>query len=150
MRDMKHPIRFPTIILFVFIFFRPASSRAETLQAANTEGAQQFAEFGDFRLRNGSAIHDFRLGYRTLGKLNAAKSNAILWPTWLGGKSQDLLQYIGPSNVFDSTRYFVILVDAIGNGVSSSPSNSKSQWASLWVACRRLNGESSIPTSWIC
>ena len=27
----------------------------------------------------------------------------------------------------DSTRYFVILVDAIGDGVSSSPSNSKAQ-----------------------
>jgi len=89
------------------------------------EGTQQFAEFGDFRLHNGSVIHEFRLGYRTLGKLNAEKSNAILWPTWLGGKSEDLLQFVGLGKVVDSGRYFVILVDAIGDGISSSPSNSR-------------------------
>jgi homoserine O-acetyltransferase/O-succinyltransferase len=96
-------------------------------QTARLEGAQQFAQFGDFRLWNGSVIHDFRLGYRTVGKLNAEKSNGVLFPTWLGGKSEDLLQFVGPANVVDTSRYFVILVDAIGNGVSSSPSNSKSQ-----------------------
>src|SRR5262249_54888215 len=67
------------------------------------------------------------LGYRTLGKLNADKSNAILWPTWLGGRTADLLQYIGPRNVVDSEKYFVILVDSLGNGISTSPSNSSSQ-----------------------
>jgi len=127
MRDMKYLLRFTTLFFVVLTLFHPASSRAQTPQAANTEGAQQFAEFGDFRLRNGSVIHDFRLGYRTLGKLNAERSNAILWPSWLGGKSQDLLQFVGPSNVVDSTRYFVILVDAIGDGITTSPSNSKSQ-----------------------
>lgn len=85
------------------------------------------AELGDFRLRNGSVIRDFRLGYRTLGKLNAERSNAILWPSWLGGKSEDLLPSVGPDKWVDSTRYFVILVDAIGDGVSSSPSNSTNQ-----------------------
>jgi homoserine O-acetyltransferase/O-succinyltransferase len=91
------------------------------------EGVQQFADFGDFKLKNGAVIHDFRIGYRTLGKLNTGKSNAILWPTWLGGTSQDLLQFIGPGKVVDSSTYYVVLVDAIGNGVSSSPSNSKQQ-----------------------
>lgn len=91
------------------------------------EGAQQFAELGELKLKSGEAIHDLRLGYRTLGALNAGKSNAILWPTWLGGTTQDLLQYIGPGKLVDSGKYFVILVDAIGDGVSTSPSNSKSQ-----------------------
>ena len=110
-----------TALLFPF-FFLPVAA-----QTAPPGGRQQLAEFGDFKLRNGSIIHDFRLGYRTLGKLNAGKSNAVLWPTWLGGKSEDLLQFVGPANVVDTNRYFVILVDAIGNGVSSSPSNSTSQ-----------------------
>jgi len=95
--------------------------------AQPTEGAQQFAEFGDFKLRSGEVIREFRLGYRTLGKLNAERSNTVLWPTWLGGKTEDLVQFIGPKNVVDSNLYFVILVDAIGNGVSTSPSNSKKQ-----------------------
>jgi homoserine O-acetyltransferase/O-succinyltransferase len=121
---MKHSSRIAAFILFVFVLCRTAPGFAQSFKP---EGSQQFAEFGDFRLRNGGVIHDFRLGYRTLGKLNAEKSNAVLWPTWLGGKSEDLLQFVGPANVVDSRRYFVILVDAIGNGVSSSPSNSRSQ-----------------------
>lgn len=95
--------------------------------AAVSEGTQQFAEMGDFKLQNGRVIKDFRLGYRVLGELNAGKSNAILWPSWLGGNSQQLLQYASPKNVVDTERYFVVLVDAIGNGVSSSPSNSQNQ-----------------------
>jgi homoserine O-acetyltransferase len=96
-------------------------------RAQEVNGAQQYADMGDFQLKSGAVIHDFRLAYRTLGTLNNEKSNAVLWPTWLGGTTQDLLQYIGPGNVVDSGKYFVILVDAIGNGVSISPSNSKSQ-----------------------
>src|SRR5215470_9503725 len=124
MRGMRRPIRFATLCLLALFSFRGIPSRAQT---APSQSAQQFAAFGDFRLRNGRVIHDFRLGYRTLGKLNPEKSNAILWPTWLGGRSEDLLQFVGPGNVVDTSRYFVVLVDAIGNSVSSSPSNSKSQ-----------------------
>src|SRR3974390_1673256 len=96
-------------------------------QASTKEGAQQFAEIGEFRLQDGAVIHGCKIGYRTLGRLNSDKSNAIFWPTWLGGASQDLLEYIGPGKVLDSSKYYVILVDAIGNGVSTSPSNSKTQ-----------------------
>ncbi|PYT97334.1 MAG: homoserine acetyltransferase [Acidobacteria bacterium] len=127
---MKNSLGFAALTLLVLILSSPATLQVQatqTAQTAQTEGAQQFADLGEFRLRNGSVIRDFRLGYRTLGKLNAEKSNAILWPSWLGGKSQDLLQFVGPNNVVDSTRYFVILVDAIGDGVSSSPSNSAKQ-----------------------
>ena len=91
------------------------------------EGSQQFATLSEFKLQSGASIQDFRLGYRTLGKLNADKSNTTLWPTWLGGRSEDLLKFIGPGNVVDTTKYFVILVDSIGDGVSTSPSNSASQ-----------------------
>jgi homoserine acetyltransferase len=72
-------------------------------------------------------IHEFRLGYRTLGKLNSGKTNVILWPTWLGARTEILLDFVGPGKVVDSSKYFVILVDSIGNGVSTSPSNSKRQ-----------------------
>jgi homoserine O-acetyltransferase len=135
MPGMKHPIRFALMTSLFLVLSRATPSFAQPGQAeqrniaraGQAEGAQQFAELGDFRLGNGTVIRDFQLGYRTLGKLNAEKSNAVLWPSWLGGKSQDLLQYIGPNKVVDSTHYFVILADAIGDGVTSSPSNSKSQ-----------------------
>jgi homoserine O-acetyltransferase len=87
----------------------------------------QFAVLGDFKLKSGGVIRGLRLGYRTAGTLNAARSNAILWPTWLGGRTEDLLPMVGPGNVADTRKYFVILVDSIGNGVSTSPSNSRLQ-----------------------
>jgi len=119
---MSNSKRIAVCVLLAVLGLAPTYAQ---LQAP--EGIQQFADFGEFKLKNGSVIHDFRIGYRTLGKLNADKSNAILWPTWLGGTSQDLLEFIGPGKVLDSSRYYVVLVDAIGNGVSSSPSNSKEQ-----------------------
>jgi homoserine O-acetyltransferase len=117
---------FPAALwLIVVCVWSPAIGQSVQPPAAG--GAQQFAKFGEFKLQSGAVLHNFRLGYRTLGTLNADKSNAILWPSWLSGRSEDLLQFIGPQNVVDSTRYFVILVDAIGNGISTSPSNSMSQ-----------------------
>jgi homoserine O-acetyltransferase/O-succinyltransferase len=129
MLGMKDSFRFAAFASLVLILSRPALPTGQTAQMAQSqaEGAQQFAELGDFRLGNGSVIRDFRLGYRTLGKLNAERSNAILWPSWLGGKSEDLLPSVGPDKWVDSTRYFVILVDAIGDGMTSSPSNSTKQ-----------------------
>jgi homoserine O-acetyltransferase len=121
-----------SLALLVGLFYGVAASAwpqaaAQTAKEQRTEGAQQFAALGDLKLSSGAVIHDFHVGYRTFGQLNAAKSNAILWPTWLGGKTQDLVQQIGADKVVDSTKYFVVLVDAIGDGVSTSPSNSKTQ-----------------------
>jgi homoserine O-acetyltransferase len=112
------------LVTLLLIFSVRSSSSAQSVSAAPPE---QFAEFGDFKLHNGGVIHDFRIGFRTMGILNAARSNAVLWPTWLGGRTEDLLPYVGPANVADTDKYFVILVEVIGNGISSSPSNSKSQ-----------------------
>ena len=121
-RGMKS---FPILLLAVFAMLTCAAKLGA--QAPAGEGAQQFADFGDFKLRSGAVIHEFSLGYPTYGNPNEDKSNAILWPTWLGGTTQDLVQYIGPGKLLDSGKYFVILVDAIGDAVTSSPSNSKSQ-----------------------
>jgi homoserine O-acetyltransferase len=104
-----------------------AQGAAQAAKEQSADGAQQIAALGDLKLRSGTVIHDFRLGYRTFGQLNAAKSNAILWPSWLGGTTQDLVQFVGPDKVVDNTKYFVVLVDAIGDGISSSPSNSSTQ-----------------------
>jgi homoserine O-acetyltransferase len=125
MRGMKNHFLDMICVSLLLLTCGTSSTNAQT--AAPAEGAQQFAELGDLKLQGGTVIQDFRLGYRTLGKLNTQKSNAILWPTWLGGKSQDLLQFLGPGKVVDTSVYFVVLVDAIGNGVSTSPSNSKHQ-----------------------
>ena len=88
---------------------------------------QQFANIGDLQLQNGGVIRNCRIGYRTFGKLNADKSNVVVFPTWAGGTTEQLQSSIGPKKLVDSTAYFVIAIDALGNGVSSSPSNSRLQ-----------------------
>ena len=88
---------------------------------------QQFASLGDFKLENGEVIRDCRIGYRTFGKLNANKSNAILFPTWAGGTTEQAKSNFGSRQLIDTDKYYVIAVDALSNGVSSSPSNSLPQ-----------------------
>lgn len=119
---MKSHARFLAVVLILLSTCGIARG-----QSVAPKPPEQFAYLGSLKLKRGGAIRNFRLGYRTLGNLNADRSNAILWPTWLGGKTEDLLPFVGPENVADTGKYFVILVESIGNGVSSSPSNSKLQ-----------------------
>lgn len=88
---------------------------------------QQSFALGDFALESGEVIRDCRIGYRTHGSLDARRSNAVLVVPWLMGTSGELAAQIGPGKLVDSSRYFVVAVDGLGNGVSSSPSNSKAQ-----------------------
>lgn len=114
--EMRTYLRGVVAALALLLLAGPA--RCQELQTAN---------LGDFKLQNGQTIKDCRIGYRTFGKLNERKSNAVLFPTWFSGTSADLAGQVGPGKVVDSTRFYVIAVDALGNGVSSSPSNSKQQ-----------------------
>jgi homoserine O-acetyltransferase len=89
---------------------------------------QKFANLGDFRLENGGIIRNLRIGYRTFGTMNADKSNIVLCLTWAGGTTAQLnLKPTDSQKLIDTNRYFVVAVDALSNGVSSSPSNSKDQ-----------------------
>src|SRR5947209_14978756 len=87
----------------------------------------KFARLGDFKLESGEVIRDCRVGYRTFGALNGERSNAILVPTWASGTTEQLLSNFGQGRLVDTTKYYVIAVDALGNGVSPSPSNSTTQ-----------------------
>jgi len=88
---------------------------------------QLFANLGNFKLENGGVIRNCRIGYRTFGTLNQDKSNVIVFPTWAGGTTEQLKSNFGPGRLIDSTSYFVVAIDALSNGVSSSPSNSRLQ-----------------------
>lgn len=88
---------------------------------------QQFADLGDFKLESGETLRNCRIGYRTFGQLNPQRSNVVLFPTWAGGNTQQLQSNAGPGRLADTSKYYVVLVDALANGVSSSPSNSRAQ-----------------------
>jgi homoserine O-acetyltransferase/O-succinyltransferase len=50
----------------------------------------------------------------------------VLFPTWFSGTTAPLVDVV-PDKLVDTKRFHLILVDALGDGVSSSPSNSKAQ-----------------------
>jgi homoserine O-acetyltransferase/O-succinyltransferase len=87
---------------------------------------QSFGE-GDLGLESGEAIKDFSISYVTHGTLNAKKSNAILMVTAISGNHHRLDFMIGPGKALDPDKYFIICTDAIANGLSTSPSNSRAQ-----------------------
>lgn len=91
------------------------------------EWLQQSSGIGDFTLDSGQVIRNCRIGYRTTGTLNAERSNVIVLTTWFAGDSSGLSGWIGAGNMFDPSRDYIIAVDALGDGVSSSPSNSAEQ-----------------------
>src|SRR6476659_4036018 len=89
---------------------------------------QKFAKLGDFHLESGEFIRDLSIGYRTFGTMKGDKSNIVLYLTWAGGRTSQLnLKPTDAGRMIDTTKYFVVAVDALSNGVSSSPSNSKLQ-----------------------
>ena len=103
-----------------------ATSATAYDEAGLQDGEQQYADMGTCQLVSGEAIEGCRIGYRTHGKLNDAKDNAVLVPTWYGGTSKGHA-FLASEKAIDPNKYFVVIVDAIGNGVSSSPSNSETQ-----------------------
>ncbi|WP_433964227.1 alpha/beta fold hydrolase [Tunturiibacter gelidiferens] len=95
------------------------------------EGAQRIAELGRCPLESGKVVLDCRVGYRTFGAMNADGSNVVVMPSWLNGRSEDLVPLFGEKEtghrLVDTSRFFGVAFDAFGDGVSSSPSNSKRQ-----------------------
>jgi homoserine O-acetyltransferase/O-succinyltransferase len=89
---------------------------------------QKFAELGDFNLESGEIIRDLKLGYRTFGRPNADQSNVVLYLMWAGGRTAQLnLKPTDGGKLIDTNKFFVVAIDPLANGVSSSPSNSKLQ-----------------------
>jgi hypothetical protein len=63
---------------------------------------QQFGDIGDLKLISGEVLKDCRVGYRTFGKLNADKSNIILYPTWANGRTEQI-----ECSTFDSCSFYL-------------------------------------------
>lgn len=87
-------------------------------------GPYELYDIGNLELEEGGTIRACKLAYATFGKLNAARDNAILIPTWYSGTSKIMEQvYVGPGRALDPEKYFIIIVNQIGNGLSTSPHN---------------------------
>src|SRR5262245_63064155 len=97
------------------------------LAVASTAYAQQgtvqrFA-LGRFTFESGVSIDDAHVAYVTWGALNAAKDNAILLPSWYGGRALSYQFLVGSNRALDPAKYFIVATEMFGSGGSSSPSN---------------------------
>ena len=106
-----------------------ASSTVLLLMALHSLNGQELkvADLGECELVSGEVIRDCRLGYRTVGTVAPDSSNVVLFPTAFTATSKGVLDLFAPGGLIDTSEYLVVVVDAFGNGVSSSPSNSTTQ-----------------------
>ncbi len=98
--------------------------RHPPLAADHIDGPHREWLLGDLVLESGETIRDYRQSFVAHGTLNANRSNAILVCPALTATHHRLDFLIGPGRALDPTRRFVVVADPIGNGLSTSPSNS--------------------------
>lgn len=87
-------------------------------------------ELGDTVLRMGATLRNAKLAYKTYGTLNGDRSNAIVYPTRFGGRHSDNEWLIGEGMALDPDKYFIVVPNMMGNGLSSSPSNTPPPYGS--------------------
>src|SRR5580698_9847951 len=107
-------------------------------QAAATEAKYPPTTEGDFvvhnfKFKSGQSMAEVRLHYTTLGKpatdAQGHTTNAVLILHGTGGSGHQFLapyfanELFNPGQVLDASRYYLILVDGIGHGKSSKPSD---------------------------
>jgi homoserine O-acetyltransferase len=88
----------------------------------------EILELGDVVLQSAATLRGARLAYKTYGTLSAGKDNAIVYPTWYSGQHYENEWLIGPGKALDPARYFIIVPNMFGNGLSTSPSNAPSPY----------------------
>ena len=86
-----------------------------------------------FKIENfttlGGQVLDLELACQVHGQLNAARDNLILFPTYYAGRSENNAYLIGEEMALDPRKYCIVIPNLLGNGVSSSPSNTPEPWA---------------------
>jgi hypothetical protein len=87
-------------------------------------GPYELYDIGNLDLEEGGTVRGCKLAYATFGTLNAAEDNAILVPTWYSGTNKIIEQvFIGKGRALDPDKYFIVIINQIGNGLSTSPHN---------------------------
>ncbi|MGB7247527.1 MAG: alpha/beta fold hydrolase [Phormidesmis sp.] len=77
----------------------------------------------DFHCQCGITLSEAQLVYQTYGTLNPARDNVVLYPTSYGAQHTDVNWLVREGGILDPMRWFVIMPNMFGNGLSTSPSN---------------------------
>lgn len=79
-------------------------------------------DLGNVTLQSGEILPDAKLAYATYGTLNVQKNNVVLFPTHYTGTHRSHAAWLGNGRALDLDRYFIVVPNLFGNGLSSSPS----------------------------
>ncbi len=120
---MKFVAKVSHVLALILVLGIACATRAEAQQTRPTPVEVKSFDLGDFPLESGKVLTGAKLAYTTRGTLNEAKSNAILLPSPYSGDHTSYDFLIGPGKALDPSVYFLIATNQLGNGVSSSPSN---------------------------
>lgn len=88
--------------------------------SAPVEGVYELA---DLVLPSGETLRNAKIAYKTHGRLASGRDNVILYPTPYSAQHGDIEWLIGPGKALDPDKHFIVVLDQLGNGLSSSPSN---------------------------
>ena len=80
-------------------------------------------EAGHVLLQSGVVLPSVKIAFRAYGQLNVARDNAIVFPTHYSGTHDSNSWAVGPGMALDPEKYFIIVPNMLGNGLSSSPNN---------------------------
>ena len=83
----------------------------------------QLFNLDEFELQSGVVLARATLAYKTYGKLNKAKDNVVVLPTFYTGNHTRNEGFFGAGRGIDPERHFIVSINMFGNGISSSPSN---------------------------
>ena len=97
------------------------------LAADHIDAPHREVALGDLALEAGATIVDYRQSFVVHGELNAAGTNAVLVCPALTATHHRLDFLIGAGKALDPARWCIVVADPIGNGLSTSPSNSSAQ-----------------------
>lgn len=78
----------------------------------------------DVTLQCGIQLPQVQVVYQTYGELSPRRDNVVLYPTSYGAQHTDIEWLISPDGILDPSRWFIVIPNMLGNGLSSSPSNS--------------------------
>ena len=101
-------------------------------------GDLEFFLAKNFALQKGGSLPEALLGFKTRGTLSPARDNVIVSPTWFSGDHNGAeAALIGRDRALNPDKYFIVVPNLLGGGVSSSPSNTPAPFERTRFRTRR-------------
>src|SRR5450830_505891 len=97
----------------------------QTPGPSSVDPSKDYLQFdaGDVVLQSARTFRNMSIAYKTFGTLNEDKSNVILYPTSYAAQHYDTQFMVREGGALDPSKYFIVIPNLFGNGLSSSPSN---------------------------